>query len=410
MKPFAPSPDDLAKAADLHDRLLSIDAHVDIPLDFGGGGDDGPGCFDLPKAARGKLSAAALCIHAGPHRTGDAAGRTAGAAEQRRRYDIITGIARDYPDKAAIVLSPDELRQAAADGRFAIILSLQNAEPLAGLDDLDAWHERGVSMLGFNFIGNNSWSDSARPYPYVGGSLSSGGLSPLGKAGVERLNDLGVIIDVAQMSAASLADILALSRVPVVASHAAPRARVDVDRNLSDTELRAIAQAGGVVQVVGFASYLVLRDPQTRVRLTALWQEHGLAAPTRLSDFYSVNDPATADWDEERFLHFLHEYHVALDLDTPIASVADYVDAIEHVIAVAGIDHVGIGSDFNHGSGVVGWRNVGDNLNVTAELIARGFSEAQIAQLWGGNFLRVWQQVLDGARPAGSHPTPMKDS
>jgi microsomal dipeptidase-like Zn-dependent dipeptidase len=114
----------------------------------------------------------------------------------------------------------------------------------------------------------------------------------------------------------------------------------------------------------------------------------------------SVNDPATATWPEDRFWRFLHEFHVMLDLEHPTATVSDLVDAIDHAVARVGIDHVGIASDFNHAGGLADWTDVGQNLNVTAELLRRGYAEADIAKLWGENFLRVWQAVIDCSRPA----------
>jgi hypothetical protein len=134
-----------------------------------------------------------------------------------------------------------------------------------------------------------------------------------------------------------------------------------------------------------------------RERLRAHWAAYGLASPATLADLLSVNDPATAHWDQDTFDAFLHEFHEILELDRPEADVNDLVDAIDHAVWHAGIDHVGIGSDFNHSSGVTGWMTVADNLNVTAELIRRSYTDQEIAKLWGGNFLRVWQHALDAA-------------
>lgn len=391
----------IQRAAELHRRIIAFDSHIDIPLEFGQVGrgplDDGPDAFDLVKAARGGLSGAALSVHATLSRPSPASA-AAGRAEHEKRHAALSAIALDHPDRAEIVRTPDELRVAASHGRFGIMLSLQNTEPLPDLDALNRWRDRGVRMVGYNFIGNNRWSDSARPYPFIGQGLHSNGLSPLGLAGVERLNDLGIIVDVSQISSDALASVLKTSRLPVVASHSAPRAMVDIDRNLTDVEMRLIAVSGGVIGVVGFGPYIVPISEGMQAELAQTWARFGLRAPTRMADFMSVNDPATAGWDEDRFWDFLHEFHVVLDLDKPVATIKDYVDAIDHTISTVGIDHVGIGSDFNHASGVVGWMDVGGNLNLTAELIRRGYSDTDIEKLWGSNFLRVWQQVLDGAR------------
>jgi microsomal dipeptidase-like Zn-dependent dipeptidase len=394
----------LARAADLHGRILTFDSHVDIPQAFGSpempADRDGDSQFDLVKAQRGRLSGAGLVIHAPVARL-SAEAAAAGRLETEQAYVRITGIAERFPDRAGLARTPAAFRRLAADGRFAIVLAYQNAAPLGDdLSWLDRWAARGVTMFAFSFIGNNSWADSARPYPFISGGLQANGLSDIGKAAVRRLNDLGVIVDVSQMSSPALADVLAVSRAPIVASHSAVRALVDADRNLSDAELDAIAAGGGVVQIVGFAPYVRVLDPDLRTRLEDLWEAEGLARPTRLSDVLSVNDPATATWPEDRFWRFLHEFHVMLDLEHPTATVSDLVDAIDHAVARVGIDHVGIASDFNHAGGLADWTDVGQNLNVTAELLRRGYAEADIAKLWGENFLRVWQAVIDCSRPA----------
>ncbi|HEX7853989.1 MAG TPA: membrane dipeptidase, partial [Sphingobium sp.] len=145
----------------------------------------------------------------------------------------------------------------------------------------------------------------------------------------------------------------------------------------------------------GFAPYLKQMDDRMIADLRSTWDRFGLAAPDNPADMLSVNDPATADWPEDRFWDFLHEFHVVLDLDRPIASTTHLVDAIDHAVNLIGIDHVGISSDFNHGGGLSDWRDVGESINVTAALLSRGYAEDAIAKLWGENFLRTWQAALD---------------
>jgi len=160
------------------------------------------------------------------------------------------------------------------------------------------------------------------------------------------MNELGILIDVSQLTTPALKQVLSLSKAPVVATHSGLRAIVDVSRNLSDEELDLIKTNGGVVQVVAFSNYL-RKAPEG-------------------SDSHS---PATS------------------------ATVAQVVDAISYAVKRIGIDHVGISSDFNHGGGVAGWQNEGETQNVTVELLRRGYSERDIAKLWGGNFLRAWAQA-----------------
>ncbi|HEX7854871.1 MAG TPA: membrane dipeptidase [Sphingobium sp.] len=389
----------LEQAARLHERLISFDGHLDIPLEFGQPGSeadkDGPGKFDIPKIRRGKLSGAAATVHAAVLRP-TPEGHAAGRAQHEMRFAGLMQMARDFPQDVGIAASPQQFRDLVAQKRFAIVLAFQNAAPLdGGLDDLDAWAARGISIFAFTFIGNNGWADSARPYPFVNGGLHWNGLSPLGKQAVHRLNDLGVLIDVSQLSSAAFNDVIAQSHVPVFASHSGVRAQVDVDRNFSDTELKALQRNGGLIQIVGFAPYLKSLDNRMIADLQATWRRFGLNAPDNPSDMLSVNDPATVGWPEDRFWDFLHEFHVVLDLDRPIASTSHLVDAIDHAVDLIGIDHVGISSDFNHAGGLSDWMDVGESLNVTAGLLSRGYEQEAIAKLWGENFLRTWQVALD---------------
>lgn len=391
----------IERARELHKRIHVIDSHVDLPLTFGQGDQradvDGPTQFDLVKASQGGISGVALTIAAGAGQsTAEGHFKTRATAEEK--YQIITDLVANFPEKVALATAPDIFETLANSGKLGVILGFQNALALGqDLSALDAWAARGVQQFGFTFIGNNHWADSARPYPYIGQGINSAGLSDLGKKAVGRLNDLGIMIDVSQVSSAALADILAVSKAPVLASHSAPRCLVDVDRNLSDQEIIAIAKTGGVVQVVAFGPYLKPLSAEMLGNIAKLWQQYGLKRPADLSGALSINDPETADWDADKFDEFLHEFHVVLDLRNPVATIRHLVDAIEHTIKVAGIDHVGIASDFNHSGGVIGWMNTGETFNVTAELLKRGYGEAEITKLWGRNYLRVWGQTKSKA-------------
>jgi microsomal dipeptidase-like Zn-dependent dipeptidase len=222
-------------------------------------------------------------------------------------------------------------------------------------------------------------------------------LSDLGRAAVRRLNDLGAIVDVSQLSAAALDDVLATSRAPIVASHSALSAFVDTGRNLGDADLAKIKSRGGLVQIVGFAPYLLAPDATMMEALRATWRRYGLPAPQTVGAALSVDDPETADWPEDKFWTFLHEFHDVLKLDEPVANLGRYGEVMDYAVERIGIDHVGVASDFNHSGGLADWKDVGQSLAVTAELLSRGYDDADIARIWGENFLRVWQVVQDAA-------------
>jgi microsomal dipeptidase-like Zn-dependent dipeptidase len=402
----------IKQANEMQDRLLSFDSHITVPMDFGTAGNeadkDGSGQFDLAKASRGRLSGAALTIFGwpeiwngpnAPHKPTDGFVEEA-RHEQEVRYKIISGMVRDFPNQVGIAYTPDDFRRLHGEGKFAIFISMLNAYPLGNdLNQLDFWAARGMRMFGFSYIGNNAWADSSRPLPFFNDSTDAlEGLSPIGQQAVQRLNDLGVIIDVSQMSTKALEQVAHLSRTPMIASHSAPRASVDIPRNLSDKELQLIKQSGGVVQVVGFPAYLRPLSQPTQDKLNTLRARFDLPPLPNLAMALMPGDAIIAAWPEQKFGQYAQGLYGILE-EEPKASLKDWGDAIDYTVRKIGIDHVGISSDFNDGGGIKGWENVGDVRNVTAELIQRGYSEADIAKLWGGNFLRVWDQVQKAAKP-----------
>jgi membrane dipeptidase len=336
----------IQKANEVQKRILAFDAHLDLPFDYQGGAEDGKSQFDLPKAARGQLKGGALAVWVpiGP-RTPE--GYAKGREDAEKKYQLIKAVAEDNPNRAAIAYTPDDVRRIAAQGKFAVVISMLDCYPLGSdLDQLDEWYKRGVRVLGYTQSGHNAWSDSSRPKDTMKDKPEEhGGLSDLGKKGVARLNELGVLIDVSQLSTSALKQVIDLSKAPVIATHSGIRALVDSPRNLTDEELELIKKNGGMLAVVAFGNYL------------------------RKRPVVEAGQPV------------------------PPATVAQFVDSIVYAVKRLGIDHVGISSEFNHGGGVAGWQNESEGQNVTAELLRRGYSEPEIAKLWGGNFLRVWGEA-----------------
>lgn len=403
-------------AKELQDRIISFDSHISVPLDFNTedteANKDGPYRFDLVKAASGRLSGAALTILGwpemwngpnAPHRP--TPGMFIEAQQQQEiRYKIITNIVRDYPNQVGIAYTPDDFKRLYTENKFAIVISMLNAYPLGDdISQLDKWAARGMRIFGYNYVGNNSWADSSRPMPFFNDTPDAlNGLSDIGKEAVHRLNKLGVIIDVSQMSSAALLHVSQLTRAPIIASHSAPRGIVDIPRNLSDKELQIIKNTGGVVHIVGFSTYLKPLSQTTLDRLNKLRLKFDLLPlhmQENLANAHMPGDAVIAIWPEQTFGEYASALYSIME-DEPKSTLANYVNAIDYAVKKMGIDHVGISSDFNDGGGVKGWMDVSDTRNLTAELIKRGYSDTDIAKLWGGNFLRVWAEVQSAGNEA----------
>lgn len=385
----------LSLAAPAAAQSLRLDAHLDLPAsaDMPGwtGLSDPTSVFDLEKARAGGLTAGSIALYV---RQGDGTPEALAQAKQAlvTRDAAIHAIAERNPSRAALALSPADVRKIVASGRFAVIESMLNPWAIGNdASAFDHWYARGVRIVGFVHAGHNQFADSSRPALERGEVANhNGGLTPLGRQAVTRLNDLGVLIDVSQLSENGVAQVLALSRAPVLASHSNIRAIVDHPRNLSDAQLDAIKAKGGVVAVNAFSAWVKARSAATQNQIAALRRSYGLS------------EQGGARLSPEKQKEYDHRYHEITERE-PRGTVADYVDSVDYAVKRIGVDHVALSSDFNHGGGVVGWSNAAESANVTAELKKRGYSDADIAKLWGGNVLRVWQAAIDAsAKPAKS--------
>lgn len=395
---------ELEAAARVQDLHPVLDNHLDIPFEFGKGdldaGKDGPSAFDFVKAERGHLKGAVVAIFV-PQNARTPEGYREAAEKADIKLAAIRSTVAEHPQRAAIAHSPAELLSIEASGKFAIILSILNGNVIGkDLSLLDAWREKGVQVFGFVHSGHNDLADSSRPNLLRGAKLAEhGGLSELGKEAVHRLNDLGIVIDVSQLSGQALGQVLELTRAPVIASHSNARAIIDHPRNLSDEQLSAISANGGLVAINAFSLWVRPLPTEAIAKLNAIRSRHGVpgeklpagSQPVSAADKAPILPP-------DEYAVYDKEHHEVTNDVRYRATLTQYVDQIDYAVKKIGIDHVGISSDFNHGGGVIGWRDVGETLNVTAELQRRGYSEADIAKLWGGNFLRVWGQAQSLAK------------
>jgi membrane dipeptidase len=208
------------RARELNRRIVVFDSHVDLPFDYPGASEDGKTQLDLPKAERGQLKGAAVAVFV-PQGPRTPEGYAKARQDAEKKLALIKGIAEQNPSRATLAYSPGDVRRIAAQGRFAVVVSLLNAYPLGSdLSQMDAWYQRGVRIFGFVHAGHNDWADSSRPSQALGNAPEEhGGLSELGKQGVARLNQLGVLIDVSQLSTPAFRQVLSLTKAPVAATH-----------------------------------------------------------------------------------------------------------------------------------------------------------------------------------------------
>jgi membrane dipeptidase len=364
----------------LHERLFTIDTHIDTPTgglmkpgwDFATRHDfaaDGSQC-DLPRMREGGLDAQVLAVYSGQGaRTpeGYAVSHERALRVFARTHEVI----RQNAALCGLARTAADALRLKAEGRRAFFLSIENSYPL-GLDagNVAKFHALGVRMLGFTHMLNNDLADASTDPR----GPEWAGLSELGRDVLAECNRLGIVPDASHASDEALWDLLKFSRTPVILSHSGCRAVCDHPRNIGDELLRALAAQGGVIQINALPSAVVPAPKDGRVEaLNAVLLQ--LSATVLTTEALAA---VSGEW-----------HRLETTYPSPVVTLADYVRHIEHAVAVAGIDHVGIGCDFDGGGGFPGLNTVADYPALTRELLARGWSEANLAKLWGGNTLRL---------------------
>jgi membrane dipeptidase len=369
----------------LHDRVLTLDTHIDIDGGYATYRLD-PGVFnraqaDLPSMRAGGLDAGFFIVYVGQGAISPI-GYEEAAAIAEDKYQAILRMIRAYPDQIALAVTADQVEAIHASGRLVALIGMENSWPLGeDLSNVELWADRGVRYVSITHFGNNQFGGSSNPNMAQGDPPEDPGLTELGRGLVAELNRLGVMVDVSHVGKRTMLEAIELSTAPVIASHSGARAVYDHPRNLDDEQLRAIRDNGGVAQMVAFRRYIADIDPELAAAEQALAAEFGFTSRAAFAEA----DQATMD----RFRDEIAALRASMN-DVTIEDLADHID---HAVAVAGIDHVGIASDFDGGGGVGGWDDASQTPAVTAELIERGYSEEDIAKIWGGNVLRVMRAV-----------------
>ena len=323
------------RAKEIHSRCLSVDTHTDTPLDFHGSYNVGTREWTqvcVPKMEEGHLDGQYLAcwIAQGPR-------DTKSSEEAVQLIDsLIDGIYWQVgmnKEVCDIARTADDLIRLKAEGKKAFFIGIENGYGIGkDLSNIKRFHDRGVSYITLCHTKHNDLCDSSSDF-----TPGVGGLTPFGKKAVKIMDKLGILIDLSHAHEDTFWDVAKVSKNPLFASHSSSRALLDHDRNLTDEQLRAIAKSGGVAQAC-------------------------------IVDLFLNKNPKEA-------------------------TMTDFINHVCHMVEVAGIDHVGIGSDSDGGAGVIGCMGDNDFINITVRLLDKGFSEEDIAKIWGGNFLRVMNKV-----------------
>jgi len=396
----------LARARAIHERVITLDTHVDI----------NPGNFtaernytqrlstkvDLPKMEEGGYDAVFFAVYVGQRDdfTPEAYARV--HQEALDKFAAIHRLAEEIaPDRIGLALTSDDVRRIAASGRKVELIGVENGYSLGeDIGNVEAFYDLGARYLSLSHNGASQLSDSNTGER--DGWKWNNGLSPLGEKVVAEANRLGIMMDVSHPSKGSMMRTLEITKAPIIASHSAVRALCDHSRNLDDEQLDALGKNGGVIQVVAFNGYLKCdpQPPERQAAIAKLREDMGMtggrggAAGGRggRGGMQQLTEEQRAEY--QRRMAEIDEMYPA----PPRASVKDLVDHIDYVVKRIGIDHVGISTDFDGGGGIEGWNDASETFNVTLELVRRGYSEEQIAKMWSGNLLRVMDEAQRVAR------------
>ncbi len=343
----------VARARGIHDRVITLDTHADINTSNFTATNNYTQDLDtqvnLPKMETGGLDVAWFIVYTGQGPL-DEEGYAAAYANAIDKFDAIHRLAEEIaPDKIELAYTSADVRRIAASGKKVAMIGIENAYPIGtDMSRIEEFYDRGGRYMSLAHNGHSQFSDSQ-----TGEATNDyllGGLSQMGRQAIAEMNRLGIMIDVSHPSKDSIMQSIELSRAPVIASHSSARALTDHTRNLDDEMLYAIRDNNGVAQATAFHTYV---------------------NEARRSFLAEGNDNVLA----------------------PVATVSDFIDHVDYMVELIGLDHVGISSDFDGGGGIEGWNDASETFNVTLELVRRGYTEEEIARLWSGNLLRVLDEV-----------------
>ena len=390
------------QAQAIHDRVMTVDTHVDINVrnftDSINYTQELQTQVNLPKMEAGGLDVAWFIVYTGQD-TLTESGYEKARANAMSKFEAIHKLCEEIaPDRIGLATSSAQAREIYKSGKKVAMIGVENAYPMGtDLSNIKKYHELGARYVSLAHNGHSQFSDSNT------GEADDiwlyNGLSDLGKEAVKEMNRVGIMIDISHPSRDAVMQMLTLSKAPIIASHSSARALCDHSRNLDDAQLRALKENGGVVQAVALDGYVnkeksAARDAYMKTIMTEVADSLGVPWYDR-SQFRDLSEA-----EQEAFMAVIPKVtSISNSLagqrtDAPPAvDVSDFIDHIDYMVELIGIDHVGISSDFDGGGGIEGWSDASETFNVTLELVRRGYSETDIAKLWGGNLLRVLDEV-----------------
>lgn len=389
-------------AEEIHKSIITIDTHDDINVgnftDSLNYSTETQSQVHIPGMEAGGLDVAWFIVYTGQ---GDLTqeGYALAASNADDKFNAIHRLVSEYAaDRIELALTAADVRRIWKSGKKIAMIGVENGFPIGeDVNNVEVFYNRGARYMSLAHNGHSQLSDSNTGEK--DGIYLHNGLSKLGKEVIDKMNYYGMMIDISHPSKEAIREMALRSKAPIIASHSSARALCNHSRNLDDEQLQWVKQSDGVVQTVAFSSYLN----------TEKHNNYNKAKDSLLKVIVEKNNIVVLDKYEMRALDFdeLQTYLVqrkklmelaekqmeALKDKVPPVSVSDFVDHIDYIKNKIGIDHVGISSDFDGGGGIEGWSNASESLNVTKELVKRGYTKEEIEKIWGGNLLRVMERV-----------------
>lgn len=363
-------------------QYLIVDTHIDVPYRIKRSQEDiskatEKGDFDYPRALQGGLNAPFMSIYIPA--SVDEEGKARALADEL--IDLVETVVKSSPEKFSLAYSTDQVRQNFADGKMSLPLGMENGAPIEGkLENVQYFYDRGIRYITLAHSKSNHISDSSYDE-----NRQWHGLSDFGKQLIAEMNRVGMMVDVSHISDAAFYQVMELSKVPVIASHSSARHFTPgFERNMDDEMIKLLGSRGGVIQITFGSGFISAQSRQSSTESRAA-----------IEQYFKENNLSFESQEGKAFVEKYRQEH-----PYKYASLEDLLDHFDHVVALAGVEHVGIGSDFDGVGNTLptGIKDASQYPNLIEGLLTRGYSEADIEKILGGNLMRVWKQVEDFAR------------